>query len=368
MLPFKTGQIVLKNDFCGRAESIRLLGDYISSGNRVYVQGERRVGKSSLVIETVRRMKGWRLLNVNLMNVQTATDVGKSLARALITMEADDAMLVKLLKQFAALRPTLAVDPLTSQPSLSFAPGGGTIGFDTIEGVLSMIRSRKNIVVFFDEFQDVGKIKDGEVLLARLRGVIQTMTNVPFVYAGSLRNRLDRIFTHPDSPFYKSAMKLSLGPIEDQAFSRFIRKNFSKGKRKADAELLRKTFEMMRGNPGDIQKLCIGLWEVTNEGDLVKADRVAAALDFIWSMEGESYATLLSDLSAQQHSALKALAVTGPSKANLNLLETSDGIQLQQSLRKALNRLVERRLATEQDGEYRFCDPFLCEWVREKMI
>ena len=340
MLPFKTGQIVLNKDFCGRQDVLRTLTDYITSGNRVYVQGERRVGKTSLVVEAVRRMKGWSLLDVNLMNIQSATDVAKALARALVAMDADETTLIKTLKQLASLRPTLGIDPLTSQPNISFAPGPGNVGLETIESILSIAQSRKKTVVFLDEFQDVERIKDGDVLLARLRGVIQNMSGFPVVYAGSLRNSMDRIFTHPDSPFYKSAMKVNVGPINEAEFGKFISSRFAKGKRKVDLDIIPQVYTAMRGNPGDIQKLCIGLWEASEPGETIGQEKLRAGFDFIWSMEADSYTTIISALSPQQNAALRALAVSGPSRADLEFLDVYDGISLQQSLRKALKRLA----------------------------
>jgi len=48
MNPFKYGQIVQHTDFCQRPALIANLSKNIEKGQNVYVQGERRIGKTSL--------------------------------------------------------------------------------------------------------------------------------------------------------------------------------------------------------------------------------------------------------------------------------------------------------------------------------
>ncbi|MEA1933394.1 MAG: hypothetical protein U9N60_03040 [Thermodesulfobacteriota bacterium] len=67
-----------------------------------------------------------------------------------------------------------------------------------LESVLDLIASmqtpKKPLVVVFDEFQDVLKFKDGYEALAVMRSKIQFHSNLSYVFAGSLRNKMDEIF------------------------------------------------------------------------------------------------------------------------------------------------------------------------------
>ena len=58
MNPFKYGETVNGENFCRRPELSRTLRGYVEAGQNVVIQGERRMGKTSLVLETVRGMKG----------------------------------------------------------------------------------------------------------------------------------------------------------------------------------------------------------------------------------------------------------------------------------------------------------------------
>ncbi|MCD4846993.1 MAG: ATP-binding protein [Candidatus Aegiribacteria sp.] len=56
MIPFKVDIFVTGRDFCGREADIRKLTEYIEPSFRILIAGERRTGKSSLIMETSRRM------------------------------------------------------------------------------------------------------------------------------------------------------------------------------------------------------------------------------------------------------------------------------------------------------------------------
>ena len=86
MLPFKSGMHVLGKHFCGRKQEIKLLGDYMKSAARVYLVGERRIGKSSLILEAIRRQKGYRVLYVDLLAIKTVDDLCKRIVKALISL------------------------------------------------------------------------------------------------------------------------------------------------------------------------------------------------------------------------------------------------------------------------------------------
>ena len=60
--PFKYGCVVGGDSFCERPELERKLAGFVRSGQNVVIQGERRMGKTSLVRETVGRMRGVALV------------------------------------------------------------------------------------------------------------------------------------------------------------------------------------------------------------------------------------------------------------------------------------------------------------------
>lgn len=58
MNPFKYGCVVGGENYCSRPELQRQLAELVRSGQNVVVQGPRRMGKTSLVVETVKSLRG----------------------------------------------------------------------------------------------------------------------------------------------------------------------------------------------------------------------------------------------------------------------------------------------------------------------
>jgi len=362
MLPFKSGMHVLGKDFCGRKKELALLADYISSAARVYLVGERRIGKSSLILEAVRRQKGCRALYVDLLAIKTVDDLCKRIVKALITLEQDESYAVRMLKHFAALRPTVTMDPLTSLPSVGLAPSV-KLQPESIESILDVVGGLKQTVVVFDEFQDILKLKEQDTALALMRSRIQQHTRTCYCFAGSVRSRMDTIFTLHTSPFFKSALPLHVGPLDSTTFGAFIRGKFETGGRVVEDEMLRTIMELGCENPGDIQRLCIALWQISSEGDTLTRRHVPRALEFIFTIENRAYEDIVEQISGQQMACLRALATRGETSALSAEFVSETGIALVTSVRKAMSRLVERRILFNEGRIYRFCDPFFAAWL-----
>ena len=74
MNPFKYGQVVSGSDFCPRPELEKTLRSHIESNQNVHVTGERRTGKTSLILETISRLKT-PLVHVDLFQAKSTHDI-----------------------------------------------------------------------------------------------------------------------------------------------------------------------------------------------------------------------------------------------------------------------------------------------------
>ena len=81
MNPFKYGCAVGGEHFCSRPKLERQLRSYILSGQNVVMQGERRMGKTSLVLETVRKARGVSLIHADLLCVRDTSDLCRRAGR-----------------------------------------------------------------------------------------------------------------------------------------------------------------------------------------------------------------------------------------------------------------------------------------------
>jgi len=365
--PFKSGMIVEKRDFCGRTSEIKQLKSYIESKNRCYLYGERRVGKTSLVLETARRLKR-ACITIDLLGVKTEDDVCRRLIKGILCFnQTKPTELIDLLKQFAGLRPQLGIDLLTGLPTVGLSPVP-QLTLDNIESAFEVLKSYENTIIFFDEFQDILELKNCNKVLAIMRSKIQMMTKCSFIYTGSLRNAMLDIFTLDSSPFFKSAFPLHVTTIEESVIRKFILEKFATNKRTISDSALQSVYSLSCGIPGDIQRLCACLWDISDDGDEIDASLLPDALKNIFAMESLAYERILHDISAQQLKTILALArIGGESTISQEFIQLT-GITLPSSVHKAMKGLLTKRVVCSINANYKFSNPFFRCWLVVKNI
>jgi len=363
--PFKYGKIVSGQDFCGRESLLKQIVGYIKSSQNIVVQGERRIGKSSAIYEAVQRSKGFQLLYVDLLGIKSIDALCKRILRAIVVSEQRAGFFEKAIKTLSYLRPSISADPVTMMPTITF-DASVELKANSIPEVFSLLESlhkRKRIVVVLDEFQDILQLGDAREALSLMRGKIQFQKDIPYVFAGSTRNKMDEIFTHADSPFFKSAVPITVESLPYAEFSEFLRKKFLTGKRRVNDEVLKRVFEISNDVPGDIQQLCEALWTVTSSSTVIGSDRLKDALELIFAREQKSYENDMSLLTDFQIRCLLAIAREGGSKVFSVSFMKSAGVNNPSSVRRATRRMIDLNILFESKNEYRFVNPFFRAWV-----
>lgn len=366
MNPFKYGCIVSGKNFCERPELSDQLAEYVRSGQNLVIQGERRMGKSSLVTETLAHMKGWRCLYADFMDVRTTADVCNQLADALARFESDGSLFKRTLSLLAHLRPTVTVDEMTGLPTISVDArvADGPASVTTALNALSEQVKSGKVCVVFDEFQDILKIKEGVRILALMRSRIQFLSDTPFVFLGSARNDMLDIFLSPNSPFYKSATVFDVGTIDDGAFYKFIVSRFATGKRKLPREEFDEILRFTARTPGDVQEYCDAVWQITETGSTVSAAVREQALQRVFAREGAAFSSFVRRLTDIQYRVLRALSTMGGAHPLSGDFLREAAVTNSATVKRALNALVADGLIYLIDGEYRFISPFFRDWVR----
>jgi len=365
MNPFRYGQVVSKQDFCPRPALSRQLSNFLKSGQNVVLQGERRVGKTSLIVETTRKLRSHRLLYIDLLEIKTIDDLAKRMVAAIISLEHQAGLLEKALRSLSQLRPTVAIDPISGQPSISL-DASAALRPDSLTGLLDLIadlNQRKRLVVAFDEFQDILNLPKVAEALATLRSKVQFHTEIPYLFSGSVRNQMKDIFMDPGSAFFKSAISLDVGPLREKPFMKFLTTRFESGRRGIEPELLSQVLELADSIPGDVQELCACLWDTTSLGQSLSSQSLGPALELIYARESKGYEATLVQLSAQQLKCLTGLARMGGDAPLSSAFLKNTGIALPASVKKALNRLVKMKVVYRYENQYKFVNPFFKSWL-----
>ena len=365
MKPFKYGCVVGSDFFCPRPQLQKRLTEYIRDGQNVVLVGERRMGKTSLVFAASKSLRGYRMLYVDLLNIRTVSDFCNRVATAVAQLDRKTSFASRAMSFIARLRPTLSVDPDNGMPVISVdtRTAEDPRSMADVVSLIDRFARDERLFVVFDEFQEVKKLDVCDQVLALLRSRIQLLQDTCFVFSGSVRADMVSIFTDPASAFYKSALTLEVSCIPDDDFIPFLVRRFASGKRKADAEVIKRILDFTNRTTGDVQQLCAAIWSTTDDGKRIQESDIAIGLQDIFATEGGQFEFQTARLSRYQMKALVALAKFGGER-----IYSSDFLQRAEmpstaTLTKALKRLTDDRLIYNYQKCYRFFNPFLRAWL-----
>lgn len=362
MNPFKFGQVVSGSDFCGREGLIDQLLEKIEVGQNCLIQGERRVGKTSLLMEVASRSRKKGLF-IDLMEIKTIDEMCERMLRALASLRGKHFM-SWVFDTLGHLRPAVTMNTETGQPSLSFQSVDFRV--QSIHGILELIEKTNKhtpLVVIFDEFQDVLNLEDSRRIQAELRSKIQYQADMTYFFAGSIRNRMDDIFNHHDSPFYKSALTFTVEPLPFEVFVPFLIKRFDRGKRRVDEVVFRKIFEIAQNIPGDIQQLCEAMWSLSGEGEALTEEKMHEAVRIILSRERKVYEMVIAGLTVNQAKVLRTIAAIGGRQPTSKKFLAEAGDITSAGVLRALKRLEDTKILYRTAEGYKFSNTFFRAWM-----
>lgn len=369
MNPFKYGCAVGGEHFCPRVKLARELRSFAESGQNLVIQGDRRMGKTSLVKEAIGKMRGERMVYIDLYCIHTLSDFCRRVLSG-VTASSDRMPFLKKAMGFVnRLRPTLSFDATTGAPVISVdsraAEEPGSLG--AVMRMLEKLGSEGKTCIVFDEFQDVLRLENSDTILAEMRSTIQFQPDTPYFFMGSSRNEMMRIFDDPGSPFFKSALTFSVGEIDRADFSSFLRGRFIVGKRKIEGSVITAVMKFADFVTGDVQELCEALWETTAENRVIVDGDIVSALELIFTREGQGYENIVRGITPLQFVVLRGLAELEPKHLFTDEFMSYVRLTSTGSLRKAISRLVAERIISPRGDGYKFCNPFFKEWLKRKI-
>jgi hypothetical protein len=369
MNPFIFGKVVESANFCPRDALIEDLDDAIQTGQNVVLYGRRRVGKSSLVLNAAKQNPKRLFMLIDLFFTKDAAMFLEYSTNALFAFNAQrKGLMEKGMQALKRLRPRMDLDPQSGTPSLSLGLSreDPQLVLHTIDDFFAFLESEfkaDQLLVCFDEFQSVLQYPEADVLLAKIRSKVQ-YHKFPYIFTGSDRSGLKRIFADEGSPFYKSARAIEVPSIERATFEPFLRRKFTSGKRKLEPEIWDAVFKLEI--TGDVQQLCSALWQSSKAGTTLNAATLDMAYQRIFGQEIEGFRNLLGNLPALQLRVLKDIARNGTD--NLYSRESQQRIEASSSsIRRAVNALIDKWVLIKDHNTIYFNNPFLRLFIQQQL-
>ena len=370
---FPVGGPVPAADLVGREAYIRRIGERLSDGNHVLVAGPRRIGKTSLILEVLRRLRrrGALTAYVDCLGATDIRGLGERLVDALLENVSGVERSFEQAKAIAAgMRPTVKVRYEHVELALDLAREKNAQRF--FEGSLDLpralaARTGKRVVVVFDEFQAAGRL--GPRVFDVMRARFQAQRGVSYAFLGSEEGILEELFSEKGRAFYRFAVPVDLADAAGHRFGiapddwlEYIRDKFAARKIAIDDASVDRVIDATGGHPQDTMQLCAALYYLMRDAGqrVVTADHVAVAYEQALRELERPYALHWSELGTHKYLQQVAKRI-----AHGAVLYASDsGIPRPEVLR-ALESLRARGLVTRLGrGRYDFVEPMFAEYVR----
>ncbi len=364
--PFYYGNEVYKDDFCNRIDELKELKQDVYSGLNVFLYAPRRFGKTSLLKRLQNDLKKDGDVVVVYFDMFTVSSVDEFIQKYFNLLansfESSTDKILNLFKNIFKIRPNITMN-ISSNSDLSYGlllnKKEEQHNFEDILNLpyLYAEKFNKKVVVIFDEFQEVEQLK----IEKKPRSIIQTHSrSVSYLFSGSKKSILTKMFNDKDRAFYKSVKHLKIDEIKEAEWIEFISKKFTKSDKSIEQNLIKKCFEITLGYPYYMQQLMYFIWNNTKD----KADEtiVQNSIDLMLERESDIYSLVWTNLTPNQKSTLKYIVQKNGESLYSN--ENLSDLKLSAStLKSVLESLIKKDIIDKKNDKYYLIDPFMKYWL-----
>lgn len=370
--PFRFGSVVTGADFANRRRELAELGRELAGGQHVFLLSPRRYGKTSLILTLLDRLRIQGLLTayVDVFRATTAAQLLELTAQTVLRgVESKPERVLRLaMDLLGQLRPHVGTDS-RGTPTLSLEIGTSPRSILAVqEEVLALaeqlaVKRKRRLVLVFDEFQEIQRFP-GAGLEKAMRSHFQTHRHVSYLFAGSRESALRDMASRERSPFYKFGRMVALGPIAPQEFVPFLQVRFKRGGLRLSTEVADAVLAAADDVPYNVQRLCHQLWALrAGKADRLVERDIGDAIAGIVDQDAPHFSAAWDRLSLHQRQVLQAIARSGGRGIFARNFLAANRLGSHSSVQTSIRQLMKEQVLTKTEGEYRFCDPFLREWV-----
>jgi AAA+ ATPase superfamily predicted ATPase len=363
------------SDLVGREPYMRRLAERLGDGNHVLVAGPRRIGKTSIILEVLRRLRrrGSLTAYVDCLGATDIRGLGERLIDAVLENVSGVERSFEQAKAVAAgMRPAVKVRYEHIELALQLARETNAQRF--FEGALDLPRALaaktgKRVIVAFDEFQAAGRL--GPRVFDVMRTRFQAQKGVAYAFLGSEEGILEQLFSEKGRAFYRFAVPIDLAEAGGHHFGiapddwlTYLREKFAEKKIAIDDTSVDRLLDATGGHPQDTMQVCAALYYLMRDAGqrVVTADLLAIAYEQSLRELERPFALHWSELGKQKY--LQLVATRVAQGAVLFASDTTPAVPRPEVLR-ALESLGARGLVTRLGrGRYQFVEPMFGEYVR----
>ncbi len=356
--------------FCGRQTESKKLYYAIDNKRNITLTSIRKMGKSGLIKHVLQQLsqnnKEYSVYYLDIYHTENFADFLEVFSLELIEKRKDLPTKIRNLFEifFKSFNPTFSYDTLSGKQNLSFKFNSTLNKEQSIIGIfkiLPKIAETKKVVIAIDEFQQVAYYPEKNIE-ALLRGVIQNLDNIQFIFSGSDTTMMSQIFNDRKRPFYQSTQFMHLSNIPFEKYSEFISYQFETYNRHIEQEAIDYILTKTRLHTYYVQHLCNRAF--ASKKKKIDTKLIKTIYAEILDENAIYYSTYKAILSVQQWKLLLALAneegykniTSGDFIRNNNLSNAS-------TIRRSVKSLFKKQMIFKEDSVYYVYDVFFARWL-----
>jgi AAA+ ATPase superfamily predicted ATPase len=330
--------------FYGRSDELKRIAEYAKTSSNLVIYSKRRMGKSSLIKEAFRgEEKRYLCIYCDIFDITSKEEFAAALLKALADSVKGDVKNVvnKLGALFKRVRVEYTVDPRSGK--IGIRPVVKALSFEEmLEDFFTTLyhfAEKQKVVLAIDEFQQISTVRDAKIA-ATLRKYIQENREIAYVFLGSKRHMLSRLFEY-GAPLFEEATPLLLGPIALDDVYRYV-----SGHLRMERRLIERIYELADGETKLMQHIFHILY-MSRRDETISEAHVESAVNEIINAKSSGYRVIFDSFSQYQKKAFKALAKYARgihSKEVLDEFGISKG-----SMQSALKQLHARELVDKEE-------------------
>ena len=367
--PFITSGYHSAKYFCDRTSETKTLCQLLINGQDVVLTGPRRVGKTGLIQHCFRQNTLKQNFFPFFIDVyatgnlrEFAFVMGKQVFETI--KPRGRKYIDKFFSTISSFRSAFKLDSQSGEPIFDIGVGEITHPEHTLEQIFNFLEStEKPSIVAIDEFQQIDQYPESNVE-AFLRTRIQQCPRTRFIFSGSRRQTLHKIFFSSSRPFYQSAALLNLAPIPEEKYTAFIRKHFAKGDKIISPQQVKYVYGLFEGHTWYIQCYFNRLYALLPPNESPSNSVMENCLVNTIALYESMFQGVLFRLSDRQKELLYAIAREGKAKEIMSAAFVKKHALLSpSSVQTSARQLLEKDFIDTDNHVYHIANRFFGLWL-----
>lgn len=358
--------------FCDRQAETEALESNIANGRNTVLISSRRMGKSGLIAHVFNRAfvkSNFKTFSIDLYPTSSLAELILLLAKEITgpLKSKGQSLLESFLGIVKSLRPGFKVDPVTGQFVFDLSLGEIVKPVDSLKEIFQYLEgSEVPCLVSMDEFQQIAEYPDNNVL-ELLRTYVQKCKHTWFIFAGSDRRMMEKLFNNPSEPFYMSCSPLYLDAIQYENYLAFARHHFEAAGKSLQKESFKQVYELFDGHTWYVQRLMNEMFAWTKPGEVADAQMASDALTFVIKTYARTFQEQMSSYPEAQKQLLIAIAKDGQAQQVTSVAFCKKhSMKSPSTVQSALRVLHDKGIVRKDGNSYSVTNRLLGIWLAKE--